>query len=214
MESNKLQKIDNDIIIDSTGLVLRTYDDLWKFASAIFKSKEMCPKHFTSPESVLIAIQMGLELSMKPMQSIQNIAVINGIPSIFGDAAKALVLSSGVCEYIQEYYEGKEGTDDFKAVCKSKRKGQATEYVYEFSIKDAKLAGLWGKEGTWKKYPKRMLLFRARGFNLRDNFTDIMKGFKTVEEVSDYEILESKPNKSNLPKGNKTINLLNDEPPE
>lgn len=206
-DNNQIQKIDSDIVIDNTGLVLRTYDDLWKFASAIFKSKDMCPKHLTSPESVLVAIQMGFEIGLKPMQSIQNIAVINGIPSIFGDAAKALVLSSGVCEYIHEYYEGEEGTDDFRAVCKSKRKGQGQiEMTETFSIGDAKKAGLWGKEGTWSKYYKRMLRFRARGFNLRDNFTDIMKGFKTTEEVSDYEIIDTKiKNTSQKKSGLKSI---------
>lgn len=226
MKNNELKKVegfekveDVSIVIDNTGLVLRTYDDLWKFSNAIFKSKDMCPKHLTSPESVLVAIQMGFEIGLKPMQSIQNIAVINGIPSVFGDAAKALVLSSGVCEYIHEYYEGTEGTDDYKAVCKSKRKGKGQiEMTETFSIKDAKVAGLWQKNDTWKKYYKRMLRFRARGFNLRDNFTDIMKGFKTVEEVSDYQIVESninKPSTGSLGSGlSKVMNIMNDEPPE
>jgi hypothetical protein len=30
-----------------------------------------------------------------------------------------------------------------------------------------------------------MLKFRARGFNLRDNFGDILKGFRTTEELQD-----------------------------
>ena len=31
-----------------------------------------------------------------------------------------------------------------------------------------------------------MLQFRARGFNLRDNFPDVLKGFRTAEELQDY----------------------------
>ena len=219
-ENNKLQKKDGNIVIDNKGLVLKTYDDLWKFASAIFKSKDLCPKHLTSAESVLVAIQMGFELGLKPMQSIQNIAVINGIPSIFGDAAKALVLSSGTCELFEEYYEGKPYEDDYTAVCITKRKGARKEHIEKFSVKQAKLAKLWGKTGTWTTYPDRMLKFRARGFNLRDNFTDILKGFKTVEEVNDYEILnnnstntlsESSDKKTN---SDKRKNTFKDLPPD
>jgi hypothetical protein len=222
MKEDKLIKQDknSDIVvtnigINEKGIILRTFDDLAKFSEVVFKSG-LSPKHLNSPQSVMIAIQMGLELGLSPMSSIQNIAVINGIPSIFGDAAKALVLSSSVCEYIKEYYEGEEGTDDFRAVCKSKRKGQE-EMTETFSIRDAKLAGLWGKEGTWKKYYKRMLRFRARGFNLRDNFTEILKGFKTVEEVQDYEIINTSnnvtKNTTNINRSTKVKSNLNDLPP-
>ena len=57
----------------------------------------------------------------------------------------------------------------------------------EFSVQDAKRAGLWGKMSAsgkptpWVLYPDRMLLFRARGFNLRDNFGDVLKG--SIEQV-------------------------------
>lgn len=211
-EKNKLQKVEGNITIDDKGLVLRTYDDLWKFSSAIFKSKDLCPKHLTSAESVLVAIQMGFELGLKPMQSIQNIAVINGIPSIFGDAAKALVLSSGTCELFEEYYEGEPYQDNYTAVCITKRKGARKEHVEKFSVKQAKLARLWQKAGTWQTYPDRMLKFRARGFNLRDNFTDILKGFKTVEEVTDYVIVDSKTN-SNKSGLQRFGSSMDDEPP-
>lgn len=218
-ENNKLDKKDGSIIIDNSGLVLRTYDDLFKFSTAIFKSKDMCPKHLQSPESVMVAIQMGLELGLKPMQSIQNIAVINGIPSIFGDAAKALVLSSGLCIKFEEFYEGVKDTDSYKAVCITHRKGDEKPLRTEFSIKDAKTAKLWGKQGTWTTYYPRMLKFRARGFNLRDNFPDILKGFKTVQEVEDYEIINNNSGSNTIiDKNNKTDekrkNTFKDLPPD
>ena len=50
---------------------------------------------------------------------------------------------------------------------------------------DAKRAGLWGKSGPWTQYPDRMLLFRARGFALRDAFGDYLRGLRTVEEQGD-----------------------------
>lgn len=184
-----LAKLENGIGLDRRGVVLKTYEDLVNFSDVVFKSG-FAPKSFTTPQAVIIAIQAGLELGLSPLASMQNIAVINGIPSIYGDGAKALVLASNTVDYIKETFEGTPYNDDFTAVCISKRKGQ-DETRETFSVADAKLAGLWGKEGTWRKYPKRMLKFRARGFSLRDTWTDVLKGFKTFEEVSDFEIVSN-----------------------
>jgi hypothetical protein len=57
------------------------------------------------------------------MQALQNIAVINGKPSVYGDAAMALVLASPVCEGIEESIED-EGTPNPVAVCIARRKGE------------------------------------------------------------------------------------------
>jgi hypothetical protein len=60
------------------------------------------------------------------------------------------------------------------------------ETVATFSVLDAKQARLWGKQGPWQQYPKRMLAMRARGFAIRDAFPDAMKGMITAEEAQDY----------------------------
>jgi hypothetical protein len=117
------------------------------------------------------------------MQALQNIAVINGKPSVYGDAAMALVQASPVCEDIEEYFDG-EGTPNPVAVCVAKRKGRKP-VVAKFSVEDAKRAGLWGKQGPWQAYPKRMMQMRARGFALRDAFPDVLKGLITAEEAQD-----------------------------
>ena len=205
--------VSTGIGLNSKGVILKTYDDLAKFSDVVFKSG-LAPKSFTSPQAVMIAIQLGAEIGISPMMAIQNIAVINGIPSIYGDAMKAIVLASGTCEYINETYEGTPYEDTFMAVCVSKRKGQK-ETRETFSVADAKKAGLWNKEGTWQKYPKRLLKFRARGFNLRDGWADIMKGMKSVEEVQDYEILNSSNNSVVKKYSNtKMRDTMNELPPE
>lgn len=194
-EPKELVKSKNEIGLNNKGIVLKTYDDLVNFSEMVFKN-EFAPKAFKTPQAVLIAMQAGMELGLSPLASLQNIAVINNMPTIYGDGAKALVLASGTVDYIREYYEGTPYEDNFTAVCVSKRKGQQ-ESIEKFSVADARLAGLWGKEGTWKKYPKRMLKFRARGFSLRDTWTDVMKGFSTTEEVADYEVISSNTSVSN-----------------
>lgn len=152
--------------------------------SKMLSSSTMVPKQYQNkPEDILVACQWGYELGLQPMQALQNIAVINGRPSVYGDAAMALVQASPMCEDISESIEG-DGTPNPVAVCTAKRKGRAP-VVARFSVEDAKRAGLWGKQGPWTQYPKRMLQMRARGFALRDAFPDVLKGLITQEEARD-----------------------------
>jgi hypothetical protein len=153
--------------------------------SEMLASSSMIPKAFQGkPEDVLVCVQWGCEIGLAPLQALQNIAVINGKPSIYGDAAMALVQASSVCEDVEEYFEG-EGTPNPVAVCIARRKGRKPVTV-RFGIDDAKRAGLWGKQGPWSMYPKRMMQMRARGFALRDAFPDVLRGLITSEEAQDF----------------------------
>lgn len=153
--------------------------------SEMLASSSMIPKQFQGkPQDVLVCVQWGFEIGLAPLQALQNIAVINGKPSIYGDAAMALVQASNVCEDVEEYFEG-EGTPNPVAVCVARRKGRKP-VTYRFGIDDAKRAGLWGKQGPWAMYPKRMMQMRARGFALRDAFPDVLRGLITSEEAQDF----------------------------
>jgi hypothetical protein len=172
----------------STGLALQSFDDAFRFAKMVAAS-EFAPKDFRNkPESCLLAIQHGSEVGLSPMQSLQSIAVINGRPSVWGDAALALVLGSPVCEFVKEDIDG--DGEAMTAACAAKRRGYTSATVVKFSVADAKKAGLWGKSGPWTQYPKRMLQLRARGFALRDAFPDVLKGLITAEEAQDYPATE------------------------
>ncbi|HDR8979466.1 hypothetical protein [Burkholderia vietnamiensis] len=161
----------------------RSLDEALKFAEYLADS-DLVPKDFKGkPGNVLVAMQWGAELGLKPMQSLQNIAVINGRPALWGDAVLALVLASPACEYIHEWEE------NGIAHCKAKRRGKP-EDIQTFGDEDAKKAGLIGKQGPWSQYPKRMKKMRARSFTLRDNFADVLKGIPIAEEVMDIEPVE------------------------
>jgi hypothetical protein len=168
------------------GLALQSFDDAFKFAQMVSKS-EFAPKDFKGkPESCLLAIQHGAEIGLSPMQSLQNIACINGRPAIWGDAALAVAMASPVCQSVTETVEG--DGDAMVATCTAQRRGYERPTVTRFSVADAKKAGLWGKTGPWTQYPRRMLQLRARGFALRDAFPDVLKGLVTAEEAQDYAI--------------------------
>jgi hypothetical protein len=166
------------------GLALASFEDAFRFSKMVSAS-EFAPKDFRGkPESCMLAIQHGSEVGLSPMQSLQSIAVINGRPTIWGDAALALVQSSPVCEYVREYTEGEGET--LAAICEAKRRGYPQPTVVRFSMADAKRAGLAGKSGPWSQYPARMLTLRARGFALRNAFADALRGLITAEEAQDY----------------------------
>lgn len=174
----------NIVEAQSFDLSPRSLEEALKFADYLADS-ELVPKDFKGkPGNVLVAIQWGMELGLKPMQAMQNIAVINGRPSLWGDAVLALVLASPVCEYVRETEE------NGVAICRVKRRGDDEEHVQTFSDADAQKAGLTGKQGPWSQYPKRMKKLRARAFALRDKFADVLKGIPIAEEVMDYQPIE------------------------
>lgn len=179
------------------GFLPATFGEAKQFATEL-ASSNLVPKAYAGkPLDILVAIQWGTELGLAPMQSLQNIAVINGKPSVYGDALMALVQANPACEGIEEFFEG-EGTPNPVAVCIAHRKGRKP-VTARFSVEDAKRAGLWNKQGPWTQYPKRMLQMRARGFALRDSFPDALKGLITVEEAQDYPE-ETKPAIKDIPK--------------
>ncbi len=164
-----------------SGVVLASLDEAYRFATAVSRSG-FAPKGMEAPESILIAIQFGAELGLTPMSSLQSLAIVNGRPSIYGDAALALVRGSG---YLETYKQTQVGEgDNMKAIVTVKRKGEDA-ITSEFSVADAKKAGLWGKTGPWSQFPGRMLMWRARGFALRDAFGDVLRGLATSEENQD-----------------------------
>ena len=150
----------------------------------LLAGSDIVPKDYQrKPGNILVAMQRGAEIGLQPLQAMQNIAVINGRPSIWGDAMLALVRSSGLLDFIREEVS----EDGQKATVTVKRKNEEP-VVSEFSMEDAKKAGLSGKQGPWSQYPKRMMKLRARSYALRDVFPDVLKGMAIAEEEKDKEI--------------------------
>lgn len=147
---------------------------------------------FKRSSEAVVAIEHGMSLGMSPAQSMQSIAIINGKPGIYGDAALALVKSTGMLAAHSEKFSGTIKGGDRVCTCNVRRvsklaTGDWVEFEYEqsFSVADAKDAKLWGKQGPWTQYPDRMLKMRARAFCLRDAFPDILKGVGIAEELQD-----------------------------
>lgn len=164
----------------------RTFDQALRFAEMIATSRTVPKEFINSPGDILIAVQMGADVGLSWAQALQNIAVINGRPSMWGDAVLAVVRSSGLLEDFEEWMS----EDGKAACCRVKRRGEARAVERSFSMSDAQTAGLKDKTGPWKTYPSRMLQMRARSWALRDVFGDVLKGLSVREEAMDEDPIE------------------------
>lgn len=169
-----------------------------RFMAKAAKASALTPKEYRmSAQTCFMAIQMGKELGLKPMQSLTNIMVLHGKPCIYGDALPAIVLGSGLLEDYAEVYDPEKGGGTY--TCSAKRKGINMAFIGEFSLNEAREAGLYKDNPSsaerampWYKYTKRMLKMRARAFCFRDGFADVLKGINVAEEVQDYVDLNAK----------------------
>lgn len=169
----------------TNGLRLTTLGEMEKFAKYAIQSR-LVPKEIDSITKGVIALQMGAELGMTPLLSLQSIAVINGRPTLWGDAMLGLCQRSQYFDHatFKEWLSGTAGQDDWTGHTKCRRtNGEVVERT--FSVADAKKAGLWTKSGPWTQYPQRMLQYRARAFALRDTFADVLRGLHATEEMVD-----------------------------
>jgi hypothetical protein len=172
------------------GLVPKDFDQMYRIAH-IFANSGMIPKHFTSAAQVFVAMELGMEIGLPPMASVQNIAVINGRPSVWGDAALGVVRASGAMAKFQEDPVINDDGEIMGYDCYAERtNGDSAKH--RFTVKMAQRAGLWDKAGPWKQYPERMMQMRARGFVLRDLFPDVLRGVYLREELdgNDVEAVE------------------------
>ena len=171
----------------SVGPVLQpqSFQELVRFAEMAASSDLMPRDYRGKPANIMLAVQMGSELGLSPMQAVQNIAVVNGRPSVWGDALIGLVRNNPKCQDVHEVVAGE--ADARTATCTVKRAG-SSDVIRTFSVADAKKAQLWSKQGPWQQYPDRMLQMRARGFALRDAFPDVLRGLITAEEAADTPV--------------------------
>ena len=182
---------ENAIQISPSGkMFVSSTAEAFLFAHMMSEAKMLPPN--ISEMQAGIAIVAGLSLKLDPFQAVQNIAVVNNRPTLWGDALVALVSASGEIE--DENVQWFTGNDGKRIACRVtiKRKGRKTPYEGEFSLGMAAAAGLLNRP-VWKANPQRMLFVRARTFALRNGFADLIMGVGVREEEEDSVYAESVP---------------------
>lgn len=151
-------------------------------------ASEFAPKAYAGkPQSIAIAAAQGARLGLDLFSSIQNIAVINGRPTLWGDAMLAVCQRHPHWRGMDVEWSASNGNGE-DTVTVTVRRAEGVDigrYVGRFSVKEARTAGVWEKSGPWSQYPRRMLEIRARSFALRSAFADALMGLMAREELDD-----------------------------
>ena len=172
-----------------SNLMPQTQEAKYQMASVLCKSG-LIPSGLNSPEKVFVALQWGHELGLSPMVAVNNVAVINGKPTLSADIMSAVVKRSpeyGGIEWVE--------MSDTKAECKITRilpNGEKETITSTFTIEDAQKAGLAGRD-VWKKYLRRMLKHRCLSYGLKDMFPDLLAGLYDPEEMESVQSERTAP---------------------
>jgi hypothetical protein len=203
---SKAEKTRGQINLLANGAVdFGNWEGIQRYARVLVEAGVVPTYKDDTPERrlarTIVAINLGRRVGMNPEEAVQSIYVVNSRANIFGDAPLAICRqhSSWVESGYEEYFEvdGRrvDGDPDPKdlakettaCVCKTLRKGAKEQMVRRFSMAHAKQAGLLSKNGSlYAVYGQRMLRFRARGYCLRDNFGDALRGIG-IRELVDLE---------------------------
>lgn len=175
----KKDKSQTPVTINEHGFQIRTIDEAWRWGTAIAKAG-IFPV-VSTPERAIAVRQLADDNNVPFSLVAGNVAFINNRASMYGDALIGIAHANGQMEDFEETIEG--DGDKMEAVCRVVRRGTATPIIRKFTVADAKAAGLWGKAGPWKSYPKRMLQMRARSWALRD--AGLVQGIIAREEAED-----------------------------
>lgn len=141
----------------------------------------MIPKVYQDkPANVLVAIELGEALGIRPIVAINEINVINGTPSPSASLMASLARNAG--------HKVRPGYKDGVGFCEIVR-ADDPDYVFrtEWDEKKARAAGLWGK-GHWAKDAEVMLQWRAISACVRLACSEVLGGLKyTPDEVENFD---------------------------
>ena len=120
----------------------------------IIANTDFVPKGLRGNQpAILAAILYGHEVGLEPMQSLAKISVIEGRPSLWAEAQRALILAAGHEMWVEE------STVTRATVAGRRRDSKQTQRV-TWTLDDAKRARIAGKQ-NWQTYPRQMLVARA-----------------------------------------------------
>lgn len=141
------------------------------------------PTAVKTPEQCLAIFLTGRELGIGPMQAIRSIHIIEGKPTLSAGLLLALAYQR------VPGFKAEVTGDAAAAVGDFSRPGQKV-YRSEFTMEDAKRAGLTGKQ-NWAKYPAQMLRARVVADGVRMVAPEVAMGLYTPDELGAIETIDA-----------------------
>jgi hypothetical protein len=194
--------------VTTAGLRPTEIEHMWRLAKYIASTPELRPSILNSPEKVLLVLQAGMEVGLKPMQAIRGIIPLDGTCTIWGGVADGLIQARAdyAGEEVWWTIDGEKCALPYEpdrdklplslaANCTVYRSisGARAPYTETFSIADAKRAKVRTRGGTislWDKSnyqsnPTEMLMRRARSRARSRAFADALNGMEYAEVAFD-----------------------------
>jgi hypothetical protein len=138
---------------NALSLVPASVPEVFRLAESLATSKGFVPAQYIGqPNAIAACILTGAELGMGPMESLREIHVVQGRPTLSAGAMLARAIRSGVrVEWVC--------STSTEATLRLSRDGSS--YEQSWTLEMAKRAGLLGKTGPWQTYPDAMLRSRC-----------------------------------------------------
>jgi len=138
------------------------------------------PDAVKTPEQCLAIMLTGRELGIGPMAALRSIRIIKGQPTL------SATLMLGLAYDRIKGFKAEVDSDETHAWGDFSRPGQKV-YHCEFSIEDAKRAGLSGKE-NWRGYPRHMMEARVVAQGARMVAPEACMGLYTPDELGAIDV--------------------------
>jgi len=186
-ESAKMAALEQ-IEVQIGSVVPSTMAQVWHMAT-FFANSELVQNDLKGkPRKVCLILLKGISFGISVTEAIEEIGMIKGRPSPSAKLLLALIRSSGMVDPaygIRRKYTGQ--GEELSCTVSSKRVDQPEPDFDEFSIADAKVAGLYTRNDSWKRYPKRMVLWRAVSQHADWLYSDVIDGTqKLTQTITDY----------------------------
>lgn len=170
------------VLADPIGEQRSAANHLLNLARAVYRTA-MVPTHMRgNVDEVFAVMAYGHELGLSAIGSLQSVYLIEGKPSLSANFMRARILAAG------HDLEWRTVTSE-RVVLYGRRRGDRNGLVVEWTLDDARRAGVVGKD-VWRKYPRAMLAARATSELARLLFADLLHGLAyTPEELGATGVL-------------------------
>lgn len=154
--------------VNGNTLAPSSMPEVFKLSEVLANARGFVPSSYLGqPHAIAAAILTGAELGMGPMESLREIHVVNGRPTLSAAAMLARAVRAGVeAQWIE--------STDTRAVLRLSR--GSTHYEQSWSLEDARRANLLIKSGPWQAYPAAMLRARCISAAVRAYCPDAIGG--------------------------------------
>ena len=181
---------------------MKMMNNTFRMAKMLAASALVPETYRHSPENCVVAIDIGNRLGLSPLMVAQSLYVVKGRPSWSGSFCAAAINGSGRFTPLEYVFVGEEGKDSWGCYATAVRLSTGRRcYSDVITIGMARKEGWYSKKdkygnetSKWQSMPRQMMMYRSAAFFARAHCSDILLGYRTMEEIQDmhgYE--EGKP---------------------